>query len=116
MRSLDRRSFAERAEVLAVDEPPPYAVRVKLVLAVQNSHRRRSTVQIVETYATNFFFIMLIRILAATRLDTGENVALGRIAGGRQRRWIWEEYRNKETRILGKGINSRQGHTNFSHA
>ena len=87
MRSLDRRSFAEGAEVLAVDEPPPYAVRVKLVLAVQNSHRRRSTVQIVETYATNLFF-MLILIVNATCLETGENVALGRIAGGGQRRWI----------------------------
>ncbi|KAG6406241.1 hypothetical protein SASPL_133840 [Salvia splendens] len=35
----------EGAKVLALDEPPPYAVGMKLVAAIQTSHR--SSVQIV---------------------------------------------------------------------
>ncbi|KAG6407174.1 hypothetical protein SASPL_130158 [Salvia splendens] len=71
--SPDRRSFTEGAEVLAVDEPPPNAVRMKLVAAVESSHR--SSVQSVEAYATNIFFI-LIRIVAETCPETGENVVV----------------------------------------
>ena len=73
---LDCCGFAEGAEVLAADQPPPYAVRMELVPTIQTSHG--FTVQIVEAYATNFFFI-LIGFVAATCLETGKDVVFGRI-------------------------------------
>ena len=43
-------SFAERADVPAAVEPRPYALPVKLVLAMQR--RNEPTVQALETYTT----------------------------------------------------------------
>ena len=66
------RSFAEGAEVLAAEEPLPYAAGMKLVAAIQSSHR--SMVQIVQTYATNFLLILNNSVVVATtRLEAGEN-------------------------------------------